>query len=226
MLSSYQDSYTMWHDRVCFEGKPRSNNSFIYTAYSKYLASNTFIFDKVTSRFQKCLRNKSPLVIDRLPNKRTPPQSKDEIIGMVSLGLLSSESLTNSHWNFCNLEYVPEKLNFRKVFNAIKIILSIRKEHRNYAWENELTEVYCLLFYLPPWDQYYVMKMCGKSPTLFQTLAFFANLFFTIVKGNRSVRMLLWLQMSDMYPRLAKLLPKKKWVKAYFREGHPFRENL
>ena len=223
---SYQDKDTYWHDRECIDGKPRSNNRNIYTAYSKYLTekSDHIMDSKRKLAFEKCVKSYSPLKINRLPGKEEPPMSKDEVIGMVSLGYLEIEDLEKSHWNFCNFDdYQPEKLSVINVLRALIKLFQIRKEHRNYFWQNRIKEVYCLTFLLPLWDIYYVKKFNNKKVSKLETVVFYLNALMVIYKGNKSSRMLLWLQLKDMNHFLSKVVPEKKWINNYFEEGHPFR---
>jgi hypothetical protein len=218
-MSNYQDEYTRWHDRT-----KGSNNGWIYSAYSKYLVPNTTNHEDLVRCYDECLRSVEPLKVDRSPFDPYPPVSKDEIIGMVSLGLLSRDTLAASHWNICNLEYTPKKLTFRSFYKAAKILYKLRDEHRNYFWENEIKDTYSLAFYLPPENQYYVNKMDGTRPTIVQTIFFYINTIISLTKGDKSVKMLMWLQLSDMDHWLLRFTKQKKYVETYFEVGHPFRK--
>lgn len=225
---SYQDRDTYWHDRECKDGEPRSNNRNIYTAYSKYLIGPTdYVIDtKRGYAFNACVKSFEPLKINRLPDKEEPPMSKDEIIGMISLGYISYIDLKRSHWNFCNFDdYKPEKLSIINVLKALFKMFQIRKEHRNYFWENRIEEVYCLAFLLPIWDIYYAKRFSHEKVSKLETIAFYLNALMVIFKGNKSSRMLLWLQLKDMNHFLSKIIPEKKWINDYFEEGHPFRKS-
>jgi hypothetical protein len=233
---TYQDRSTYYHDKPCKDGVPSSNNRNIYTAYSKYLAPDTTDHEKLIQEYNKCIRNYLPLKIDRLPDDKHPPYSKDEVVGAVSLGMLNANELQASHWNFCNLEYTPEKLTFRSIYTAFKEFRKIDKEvkeqklegsdARNYMWQNERTDAYSLGFWLAPYDQYYVNKFYDKKVTLFQLLSFYLNFIVTYYKGNKSVRLMLWLQCEDMNHWLLKYVPRDKWVRDYFDDDHPFVKNL
>ena len=226
-MSKYQDKWTRWHDKPCVNSEPRSNNGWIYTAYAKYLAPNTTDHSKIIACYQGCTRSYTPLTIDRIPGKYTPPFSKDEVIGCVSLGLLHNQELKNSHYNFCNINKdFDRKLSFKSVYRAIKSLWNIRKEHRNYVWENEVVEAYPLAFRLGPEDIYYVKRMAGEKPTLFETGIAYLNGIMTYLNGNKSARMMLWLKMEDLKHPLLKYIPKKTWVLDYFGEQHPFFESL
>lgn len=222
-MKVYQDSDTFYHDKQVINGQPSSNNGYIYTAYSKYLAPDTTDRHKLLARFLKCTKSLDPVKIDRLPQMATPPCSKDEIIGMVSLGLISDYELSRSHYNFCNLDTPFErKLSLKSIFGAVRALYKIRNEHRNYVWKNKVIAGYPLAFRLPPEDIYYVQKYAGNKPGLFNTIMFYLATLSTFIKGDKSSRMMLFLKLNDLNHPLRKLVPKKRWVKAYFEDMHPF----
>lgn len=232
---TYQDKYTRWHDKPVVNGD-HSNNGWVYSAYGRHLTKDTMDSEKLIQCFNGCSRDHFPLKIDRTPNDPTPPLSKDEVVGMVSFGYLNYKELEASHWNFCNLEYTPKKLTLKSIWKAYKELKRIKKEvkeqnlegskKRNYMWENKRTDAYSLGFWLQPWDQYYVRRYFDQKTTLFQKIAFYANFATTFYKGNKSVRMMLWLQCEDMQHWLLKYIPKDKWVRDYFDSDHPFVKGL
>jgi len=230
-LSKYQDSDTFWHHKPCVNGKPKSNNGWTYTAYSHYLAPGTIDVDKIRERFIACSKDSNEsLIFDRLPDKLDPPMSKDEVIGAVSLTCLPYKRLEDDHWNIANIRgYKKQPLNLRTLYKAIKAYWKNRKliaEHRNNFWKHEIEDFYVLAFYLPPWDQYYCVKNGGGKPSIFQTIMFYFNFLFTYYKGNKSVRMLLWLQLEDLKHPLLRFIPKNKWVREYFQAEHDFVKGL
>ena len=224
-MNKYQDSYTMYHDKPA-NGKRVSNNSYIYTAYARHILPETINMDKVRVCYRECLRHHVPLKMDRSPSAAYPPLSKDEVIGAVSLGLLSHYDLEQSHWNLCNLEYEPKKLTLFDAFKAAKILFSIRKEHRNYVWVNELKDAYPLAFYLGPEDQYYVNKLYDKPVTLLQTIFFWINAVQVLTGSNKSAKMFMWLKLADLKHPLLRFTKKEAYINDYFEDGHIFREGL
>lgn len=221
-MSKYQDKWSFWHDKHTGKNKiPSSYNGFIYTAYSKYLSPNSYDKEVINNRYLSYLKSSKPLIINRHPDVKYPVLSKDEIIGMVSLGLLTDSELRNSHYNFCNIDSsFNRKLTIKSFFTAAKSLYDVRKEHRNYFWENEMKETYPLAFAMVPWDIYYVKKFYNKRPSLFQTICFYLNFIFVLHKGNKSARMLLWLQLKDLDSSLVRYIPERQWVKDYFGEKH------
>lgn len=222
---TYQDKDTFWHDKPSKDGNPSSNNGFIYTAYAKYLAPYTTDYTKVKARFDKCVKSLDPLRITRLPGQEEPPTSKDEIIGMVSLGLLSDYDLRSNYYNYCSLDVDFErKLSLKSFWRAVKSLWGIRKEHRNHVWQNNMVETYCLAYKLTPNHIYYVRRMAGKSAGVIPTVHFYLNALFTYFKGKRYSRMILWLKLQDLNHPLLRFVPKKQWVDGYFEVGHPLRD--
>lgn len=229
MKSIYQDKWTRWHDRPCENEEPRSNNGWIYTAYAAHLmkGKNAFDFKMLQKCYSGCNRTifSSNMKIDRSPGQIHPPISKDEIIGLSSLGMLNVQSLINSHWNFCNLdEYEKEPLTIKKAWIAVKSLWKIRKEHRNHLWQNQMTETYCLAFRLMPWDTYYIKKDWGFETSIFEWFCFYLNFVVAMLNGSKSSRMLMWLRLKDLggHKLLLKILNEKKAVETYFGKEHDF----
>lgn len=221
-LSKYQDKQSFWHHKPCVNGKPSSNNGYIYTAYAKYLAPDTLQHGSIRTRYHTSVKTQNPLRVTRLPGKETPPVSKDEILGMVSLGLLSDATLKESHYNFCSLDRdFDRKLTFKSFFKAAYSLFKIRKEHRNYFWQEEMVECYPLAFWLDPADQYYVRKMAGKKASISQTIFFYVNFFTTLKGDNKSSHMMNWLKCEDLNKKfLLRFIDKKKIVANYFGKDH------
>lgn len=224
---NYKCKYGLYHDKPVHNKEPSSNNGFIYTAYAKHLLPNTIDYETVSNTFNACRKSNNPLKITRLPGMEFPVMSKDEVIGAVSLGLLHDEELQNSHYNFCSLDaYQPKPLSFGRVLKALRALYGIRKEHRNYIWQNEVVDGYALAFRLMPWDTYYTKKMAGKSTSVLEKVSFYLDFLFTVFGDNKSTKMMLWLKLEDLKHPLRKLTSKKKYVKLYFRPGHVFRKIL
>lgn len=226
-METFQDRDTFYHDKPTVNGEPSSNNGYIYTAYARYLAPNTVNMHKVLSRYVKCTKSLNPVMITRLPGKEEPPFSKDEVVGAVSMGLLTDNELSNSHYNFSSQDIEFErKLSLKSIFRAVKALYKIRKEHRNYVWKNKIVDAYPLAFRLPPEDIYYVQKFHGKDSGLFNTIMFYLGFLSTYLKGDKSSRMMLFLKLNDLNHPLKRIIPYKKWVRNYFPENHPFVRNL
>lgn len=227
MTKNYQCYLGLYHDKPVEGRTPSSNNGWIYTAYGRYImADGKFTLKRkqqLLQTFHLCTESLEPLKINRLPGKVTPPMSRDEIIGLASLGLLRRHELEASYWNFCNFtDYKPEKLTWPKIKAAAKTLWNIRKLHRNAVWKMEAQDAYCLAFYLPPQDQYYIRELYNHKTTLLQTVAFYADLVWTPFFGDKSNKLILWLKLKDIRPKLARLLPIKKYIREYFGSEHIF----
>lgn len=225
-MNKYQDSQTYYHDKPCVNGLPSSNNRNLYTAYSKYLAPRTIDMNKIRAAYSDCIVFRDPMIINRLPGKLTPPLSKDEVIGMTSLGLLSYHLLQRSFFNFCNYDFGERKLTILSTIKALFALYKIRKEHRNYVWENKVYDAYPLAFRLPPEDIYYVKTMNNVTPTLFEKIVFNLNMRNVIKSGDKSSRMMLWLKLKDIDHSMADELPIKSYVLDYFGKDHIFYQNI
>lgn len=224
---NYQDKNTMWHDKPVVSGEPSSNNGWIYSAYSVYLAPKSLNYHKLNTVYIACTRSLGPVKIDRLPGMKTPPMSKDEIIGLVSLGFLSVKDLEASSWNFCNLEgFKHRKLSVIRAWRAAKALYSIKNEHRNYVWENNMVDAYPLVFRLAPWDVYYCKAVRGYKTSMFEKVCFYLNALNVIRKGGKSARMMLLLQLKDLKHELLEKVPERKWVYEYFGDEHCFYANF
>jgi len=225
---TYQDKNTFWHNKPSLAGKPSSNNRFIYSAYSKYLAPNTLNMNKVLVEYVASTVSLSPVIIDRSYNDPMPPLSKDEVIGMVSLGLLTRNELEASYYNFCNIgldKVEDRKLTFKSFFKAAKALFSIQGEHRNYFWENNVKDTYPLAFKLAPWDIYYVKKYYAAKTSILETMFFYLNIITTMRGDNKSTKMMLYLQLRDLNHPLLSILPVEDYILDYFGEDHPFYKN-
>lgn len=222
--SMYQDQYYRWHDKKTNKNDVySSNNAWIYTAYAAHILGNTAI-DNLSLKqcYNACSSetNENKLIIDRHPGIKLPPMSKDEIIGLISLGLLSVKQLKKHKWNFCNLPYKDE--GFLK---ALISLFKIRKEHRNYAWQNNLTETYSLLFSLPFSDRHYALLKSGLKSNIFYKIAFYLELIHVIlINKSASITMLKWLQLKDLNLHTKLIKPP---IANYFQDvDHPFRNKL
>lgn len=234
---SYQDEWTRFHDKPTNGKDPSSNNGFMYTAEGIHLAPDDVDMEKVFQCYLKCRRSLFPVKIDRNPGQLTPPLSKDETIALASLGLLTRFELEKSYWNFCNLpEYEQKPLTIKTFIKAVKALYNVNKEvkrlkltgskKRNYVWEKQIVDAYPLAFRLPPEDVFYIKKLYNDKTNIFELVYFFLAACVTIIKDDRSSTMYLWLQLKNIYPKLADKLPLKRYVKRYFGVSHPFYKGL
>ena len=83
----YQDKWTRYHHKPVKDGEPASNNGWIYTSVARKLGFK-FDRDKLQECYNLCETETVPIKVKRSPDQRFPPLSKDEVIGLISLGLL------------------------------------------------------------------------------------------------------------------------------------------
>lgn len=207
-MNNYIDKYGRYHDKPVTDLKPiSSNNGWIYTAYAEKLGlpinyltlEECFNHCKVSN---KDLDNKLALV--RTPGKNEPPISRDEILGMASLGFLKPRHLNG--WNFSPYA-IPR-------FNPIKLIAQLwdlrpsLNRHRNYFWQNNLDQLYRFAFSVPLSDRHFILKKWGKFNPIYWLIAKIDSK----LKGDNGIP---WLKYGGD--------DRKTIMKEEFSEDHPFR---
>lgn len=217
-MNKYICRYGLYHDKpMRLDNNPSSNNGWIYTAYGQKLGHR---YGLIAETFEKCKldENASRLYfISRLPDKLYPPISRDEILGLVSLG-------------FDPLEYgwaMYREIHKPNYWLAIKTLWKIRKEHRNTVWEQSHVEGFCIAFKLWFHDRYYINKMqnkCNFKPTnLFYMCMFQIYALSTILQSNISATNVLTLQLEDMNSKFwIRFIDKKANYLEYFGKDHIF----
>ena len=214
---SYKCKYGLYHDKEVVNNEPRSNNGWIYTAYANKLDLH---LDRrvIVSTYAKCYETSDTLYpIYRLPGKKHPVISRDEIIGMYSLWL--SPLGPNSYFMF-----TPRKdYTFKDYIKAIVELYRIRNKHRNYFWEQELLTVYPIAMKLWWHDRYYIDSMRGKKFVLFNWFMFQVYALATILQDNLSAKNVLTLQLEDLNSKFwIFTIDKKANYLKYFGVEHIF----
>tara|TARA_R110000868_G_C10972634_1_gene770661 strand:- start:37363 stop:38031 length:669 start_codon:yes stop_codon:yes gene_type:complete len=218
MDSKYNCKYGLFHDRPCIDNQPSSNNGWIYTAISKYALNVEYDKADFKDLYYSCSLNDQLYIITRLPGKILPPISRDEVIGMVSLGQPIHIKLILNKWNMYSYQML-ENIPF---LDTLKTIWKIRNKHRNFFWENEILEAYPIAMKLFPHDRYYIKKMKGYTPKALEFFLFYIYAFSIIINGSPGEQNLLYLQLRDLGSYLYKFIPFKKNLMEYFREEHIF----
>ncbi len=211
------EPYLDKEDRV-FE--PSSNNGWIYTALAVQLKVLLGDYSKLEDVHNKCLsiaRDDKLYYCYRLPTKILPPLSRDEAIGMISLGF---DPFMYRYWLSR-----PQK---GSLINAFKILWSIRNEHRNTVWEKTLKGAYRIAFKLAFHDRYYVDVITFKKTKIHYWLFFQLYAFTTIIQRQRktgkiSAQNVLWLQLRDLNSKFwIRFIDIEDNLKHYFPKDHPF----
>lgn len=233
----YQDRWTRWHHKPVTNGNASSNNGWKYSADSLFLKPGTLDREKLVECYRQCIASEVPLKINRSPGQIYPAKSKDEIMGLRILGLLTDDELQEAHYNHCNLpEYNNKGLSFIKLIRAIKALLDMNKsikeqkltggKVRNYVWENKVVDAYPLAFRLPPEDIYVSRKLAGKFPGIFNTIIFHLSTIVTILTGKKSPKMFMWMKLKALDSFYLKFINESEYIKNYYPEGHPFCQGL
>lgn len=153
---TYQDEWGRWHDKPCIDGKPSSNNGWVYTAYAGKLGYQINM-GQMRDCARQCLIKvhcEDRWVFTRSPGKQTPPMSRDEILGLVYLGVLGFKE---DNWNFC--PYNIPKFNLFKTLGAL---WRMRKAHRNTLWEGKgEPHLFRFAFSVPLQDRAFILR-CQK----------------------------------------------------------------
>lgn len=159
-MSNYQDQWTRYHDKPTDGINPSSNNGAIYTAYAVKLGlpvNETLLYEC----FKDCVKQRSDgqLYTIRSPDKLTPPQSRDEILGMAALGFLQPCHLDG--WSFS-----PYSIPKFSVVELIKQVIELKGQHRNYFWKNNLDQIYRFAFSVPIQDRAFILECWGETKSL------------------------------------------------------------
>ena len=111
---------------------------------------------------------------------------------------------------------------------AIKALWKIRKEHRNYFWENQIMDAYPIAMKLWWHDRYYINTVAGWGFNPFYWLWFQIYALVTILqKDNISAQNILWLQLKDIKSSFwIKFIDYKKNFEEYFPSDHPVNNAL
>lgn len=208
-MNNYVDKYGRYHDKpVTEENQTPSNNGWIYTAYVEK-AGIPVDYITLGSCFRECkIANKelpNGIELIRSPlstGKSGPPISRDEILGMVSLGFLKQRHLNG--WSFS--PYPIPKFN---LFKTIQQFLELRGKHRNYLWQNNMTHTYRFAFSVPLSDRHFILQKWGKFNPFYWLVAKIDSM---IGKPTNGVP---WLKYGGE--------DNKKAMQSEFAEDHPLR---
>lgn len=224
-MNPYICKYKLVHDKPCIpaneNGKvvlnPSSNNGWTYAAYLNAVSQGGYATsDAVFYACQKD-RTQDPIYHTyRLPEKKFPPISRDEIIGMISLGY---DPLKGNEWFMYEQ---PGKLRFKHYWEAVMQLIEISGKHRNYFWENEMYDTFPVAMKLWWHDRHYIINKHSGDNVPFYWIMFQLYAWSTILFGTYGEKNLLWLQLKDLKSKfLIKFLNYKKNFRRYFPMDHP-----
>lgn len=209
-MNNYVDKWGRYHDKPVTDIKPvPSNNGWIYTAYAEKGGIKVDYFN-LGGCFLNCkvangeLPNGISLI--RSPDKATPPISRDEILGMASLGFLKPRHLNG--WNFS--PYAIPKFN---LFKTISQFLEIKGKHRNYLWKNNMSHTYRFAFSMPIQDRAFLLECWGETKSI--RYFFYKGIALLDAKFGKPDNGIPWLKYGGD--------KRKEIMKTEFPEDHPLR---
>lgn len=214
------DSYGLYHDKPVIDGKPSSNNGFIYSAYAKKLGLPVGDLSEV---FNNCLVNGK--FIKRLPNKPLPVVSKDELLGSAALGLLKQHHLNGFNFSpypspaFKLRRFLEQLLTFlptkEPTYHKDQPLMGYYIRHRDHIWREKLDQLYGFMFSVPLTDRYFLLDKWGnynKFNPIHQIYRLVAK-FDSLLPKENGIR---WLKYGG--DKNMRAMIKE------FPEGHPFKE--
>lgn len=204
-MSNYFDKWGRLHHKPCVNGEPAGNNGWIYSAYF-HKAGGELDFNKLRVCFEGCFRNGAfyrhpPTVSSKVPN------SRDEVLGAAALGLLLPTHLNG--WSFSPYPIPPFSLK-----TLIKQALELRGQHRNYFWQNGLSQIYRFAFSVPLQDRAFILECWGETKSL--CYFFYKAIAFVDSKIGKPVNGIPWLKYGED--------ERKEIMKTEFPEDHPLRK--
>jgi hypothetical protein len=203
-VNIYQDRFGRWHDKPCINGKPSSNNGWLYSAVAAKLGLQVNISK---SAYDWCYEYK-----ERHPFITTRPYwSRDEEIG---LRYLHNPAKYHCNWDFWPSAIAKPKFNlFLFIKQACQCVdwKSFNLKHRNYWWQNELWQIGHTAFVVPLNDRYFCLNLQGRYNPIYHLIHIISH----------------WKQPKDRSARLLRFLKTGKDRQAvanYFPKDHPFQE--
>lgn len=201
---NYFDKWSRLHDKPCVDGEPSSNNGYIYSAYYHKVGGKLDLY-KLAVCFEGCLRDgafhRHPPSVDSIV-----PPSREEILGATALGFLKPSHLKS--WNFS-----PFPLPRFSLVKLVKQLWECKGKHRNYFWQNNLSQVYHVAFSVPLQDRAFLLECWGETKSL--RYFFYKAVAILDSKIGKPKNGIGWLKYGGE--------ERKKIMQAEFPEGHPLR---
>ena len=224
-MATYRCKYGLYHDKPTINNEPSSNNGWIYTAYASNLGLEVPEYIELLQlRHDSMVDPKEGFWINRLPGLIDPPISHDEIVGMISLGVLDADELKSRNWSMTTVSSDEYSL-----LSQLKAVWSLRGQHRNYVHYEAVLEAYPIVFRILPHLRYYSKKLNGKRPTILEWFAFNTSILLDLLQPSAwaSTHNLSTLMLEDLDSWFwIRFYDKKENYMDYFRDGHPFKDHV
>lgn len=172
-MNIYEDQNGQFHNKPVTGSNPiPTNDGFIRTAYAQKVGLITWP-SKLRSLFQLCL--KEGKLFQRLPNKPEPPPSRDVVLGAFYLRLMKMEHMNG--WNFSPYKLPKFSLiqlikqawalvivqpYYKRILGVDVKLYHFELSHRNFFWNNSLSQIYHIAFSVPLQDRYSILKWSGR----------------------------------------------------------------
>jgi hypothetical protein len=200
-LALYTDRYGRIHDKPVEASRPSSNNGWLYSAVAQKLGADVWIEGPVA---ELCARMKQRHPYGTIDS---PPISRDEILGLASLGYLKEEHLKG--WSFSPF-YIPPFILSDFVSQVLALVDWKEKKlkHRNTFWKEHYRQIYRLAFKVPLSDRFFLQMCWGKYSFVYHFIHIVAH----------------WKQPTNRSSRLLRFLKTgkdKEAVVNYFGAHHP-----
>lgn len=174
-MDNYIDQYGRYHDKPVTETNPiPSNNGWIYTAYAQKAGLE---IDDYKLRYCAELCDQGYGVLWRTPGKEMPPMSRDEVLGMIALGVMDIPK----DWSFSpfpipkfSLVSLAKQLwQLRPQWEQTSELFypQLKMKHRNYFWQNNLDQIYRFAFSVPLVDRHYILSKKNKFNIFYWAIA-------------------------------------------------------
>lgn len=253
MSISFQDEWSRWHVKPCYDGKYSSNNGWIQSAYCE-MAGLTVSRTKLYECHLASRKNRQRSVpVHRHPDKFLPPMSRDEILGMAFFNNLRIGELQQNHWQFCDLDGAEAKPLYKvNWLAALRDLMKIglaqlvifcwygdelrseapewlqRWSHRNIVWE--LPSLYQISYRLMPQDTWYLLKRAGRKTTWLHDKYAWWSMERTVKKDDTSGVLMVWMKLYSLgltHHPLYRKIDYKKHLTNYFKDTrHPIHRCL
>lgn len=207
-MIDYTDVIGRIHDKPAVEGKPSSNNGFLYTAVAKKLGLPVRV-DDTAATICAIDRRRHPKYLDI----QAPPISRDEVLGLAILGYTDHRVLNT--WNFS--PYKLPKFNLFKLLRQandnVESYFPFKLKHRNHFWQNGHDQLYRFAFMVPFSDRHAILKANFKY-------SYFWHLVHIVTNFS---------QPEHRSSRLVRFVKTGKDIQAvpnYFGPAHPLSEHV